>query len=674
MKKFTKILNSKATVETLIFLALTVVIFVSGCKKEIYNFANGYDNLNGKPSGYFTDTLDYTVNTTFYPQARIFPGLVSTTQKRIADTSITFNLNYSLGATALLSGSNTPQPIFSTGLFDPAGELIEIDVPAGIYGLTVRVGSQTDNLTALSSLRRTASVSTVQALFPGVNTIRNLFGGYIWILASNPVAAPVSISFKRAVSTSDFILGTTTSVAAWEQQVTASGVPWLELRSQHAAFSVSRQWVLQGIQNGTLNSIDKTLAEWDQVITQDFYHFFGLTAAQSPVLPERFVMDVQLANGGNIENGEPIRALSSAYFFDEWTDYNTLSTGNSYYTYQQLASNYSSLNATIWWTTVAPSVLNLNVFKTAFRNGVGAPTLSGLGTQSLSNAMPVALGYANSGKGKFMDIDTPTKGVTVKLVPFLQLFAKIHNPSTGESGFDFLTDLLISARATGVGADDMSKRDFFFTALCNFTQTDYSRFFDAWGIPVNTSVRSAVAQKYPPLTDPIWLYNPITQQYITDQFPTRLKRIYYDRVNWQIVASDEALNEGAANITTAMLDGDPNTYWHACYSGCSPLASPVPPPHIINIDMGQTNKLSGVYVESRNGNRQPTEIALAVSSDNINWTSVGDYNLPQNADPQYFTFPQALSARYLRFTLNKNSYDNTPYSAVAELGAYYDGN
>ncbi|UOE47784.1 discoidin domain-containing protein [Mucilaginibacter sp. SMC90] len=654
-----------------------------GCKKYKYNFPDGYDTPTSSGS---VDTTDLGTDRSLYAQARIFPGLVTDSQPRIADTSIVFNFNYTYVPATTLGVSYVPLPIFSTGLFAPAGELVEIDVPSGLFGLSVQVGSQADNVTGQIPYRRDPIVSTVKALFPGKNTVRNLYGGYIWIKPSFAGSAPETLHFRHAVATSDFILGITTDLAAWQRRVLASGVPWLELRSQHTAFSISRDYVVRGIQNGTLSNIDKTMAEWDKVFVEDYYKFSGLIPGnqnlqyRAPELPERFVMDIQTKGGVYIHNGQPIVAQSADYWFDEWTNLNTLITGNSSGTYKQISLNYQSSAASFWWGGAQPSVLYFNVMKTALRNNQPIPTLSGLGTAaSLPTIVPVALTYVNSGAGKYIDKDAianvATNSATFKLVPFLQLFAKVRNPVTNEDGFGLVPYLAQKAQAISLsGLSDMSKINFFFTGLCDYGQMDYSKFFDAWGIPVSTITRSAVAKKYKPMTDPIWLYNPLSRQYVTDHYPLRQTRVYNDRVNWLYTASDFAANEGALNITSAMGDGDPNTYWHGCYSGCSPLPSPVPPPHIINIDMAQTTRISGFYVVQRYGNRRTTDVTVEYSTDNVSWTSLGNFPLANQDGAQEFILPQKINLRYMRVTIAHNSYDGAPYSALAEIGTFYDGN
>jgi hypothetical protein len=659
-----------------------LAITLSGCKKEFYNFPNGYDNQNGKPSNYFSDSINFTVDKSYYPQARIFPGLVSATQRRIPDTTVNFNFNYTYVPATTLGVSYVPSPVFSTGLFDPAGELIEIDVPQGVTGLTVRVGSQTDNLTGLTGTERDPQVSTVEALFPGINTVRNLYGGYIWILTTNPISSPVKLVFKRAVASSDFILGVTTNVTAWEQQVTSSGVPWLELRSAHTAFSVPRDLVIQGIQSGYFSNIDKTMAQWDNIITQDYYQWFGLIPGssnlqyRSPELQERFVMDVQLSNNVAIHNGQPIMAVESAYWLGEWANYTSVAGGNSLGTFQELTLNYTSTSVNFWWSTIAPSIVYLSDFKTAARTGSSLPLLSGLGTGlGLDQVIPQALAYANSGTGKLMDVDANAVGVSFRLVPLLQLLARVHNPSTNQDGYAFMTYLYNRAKAaTVIATDDMSRKDFFYSALCDYTQTDFSRFFDAWGMPLSTVTRSAEQAKYPQLQDPIWLYNPLTQQYVADNDPTRLKRVYTPRANWVYTASTTSTTDGALSSLAGLFDGDPTTWWSSCLSGCSPLASPVPPPHTINIDMQQTTTISGFYLSERENSttRQPTSMNVYYSNDGTNYTSLGTYTLLRQTDQQEYSFPKAVSCRYVRFVMTQNTYDNVAESAMAELGTFND--
>jgi len=125
-----------------------------------------------------------------------------------------------------------------------------------------------------------------------------------------------------------------------------------------------------------------------------------------------------------------------------------------------------------------------------------------------------------------------------------------------------------------------------------------------------------------------------------------------------------------------MTDGNPATYWHTCYSGCSvPTNLPVE----IVINMKEVNAFKGVYIQNRQGNTYQPKVKVLVSRDNKNWTEMGTYTLAQASETaaqrnvlREFSFSEVVEAQYVKFVFPDKNLGGENHVALAELGVFYD--
>jgi len=648
-------------------ILVSLFLVIIGCQEYEYDFDNGYDIGDQEPSEVTTDTTGFEVDKSMYEQARIFPGLVDEKEKRVVDTVITFDLSKQYIEPSILGITTVPEPLLSTGLYDAPGELIEITVPEGVFGLTAQIGSHMDDLTGITPSKRAPLIYTVSELFPGINRIRNPFGGYLWLRVKQRQSMAVNLKFTGAVKAPDYILGTTPSVEGWEKEVLNSHVPWLELRSNHVAFSVPREWVVLALNSGELVDIKELMNHWEKIIVKDYDEFMDLYVGSSdashraPDFPIRGVLDAQLEGGVYAhDGGQPFVAQNTKYWFDEWTDLEMLNTGQSWGTFRSLGYNYKPINSPLW-SGLEDIEPNLFAFKIADNNP--PPTL---GTDGVYDIFPQAIEYADPDASNNLTNDEEAQNWVFKLTPFIQLFQNIENPDTGESGWDFYPYLLKKWNdTTSIGTDDLSKRNFFYETLSDFTQVDYGGFMDAWGMEISDYAREQVSQKYAPLDISLWKYNPITRE--GGDEPYTGYKVYLNRSDWFLAANSEATNEGEFNTLYAILDGDSNTYWHSCYADCDP---PPSLPHIITGDMQKVNEVTGFYITSRQNQTHPRVLELEISTDRVNWENLGAFDLADSNNKQFFDFPENKEVQYFRMTIPENNYGNEIFAAIAEFGVY----
>jgi len=665
-----------------IIYVVASMLALSACSEYGYDFQDGYQKGDSESNPILTDTTMNVADKSLYYRARIFPGLVGDNVKRIVDTTIVFDMDYVAVTSIDLKVNIVPPPVYSTGLYAPAGENIRITVPPGIIGLTVQIGVHMDNLVGKDPLRRDAIIYTQKELFPGVNYVKNLYGGTVWIFTNNSRTIPVSLRFAGAVRSPDFILGTS-NVQDWLKEVESTDVPWIEARSKRVVFSIPRSMI---VNNRTESSgIEEALKEWNEIYEKDFYDWMGLSEIASepknryPDLPERAVLDIQPAFG-YAHNGNPWVAQLDRHWFSMFVDRNYIFSGNilsdlSWGAFHELGHNYQQSGA--WsWNGLGETTNNLFIWKAAKRFG-GLQITSG---SAVPESFALGLEYANRSGSKniITDPETSTDNhAFVKILLFLQIYNKAVGKN-GEAGWDFMPYIYKRARNTAFSFSlDEAKRDFFYRNLCEFTGMDWQRFFKAWGIQISSLARRDMAGRYTPLDRSIWTYNPLTDTGGDGEIDPKVD---IDNTEWTIVAksTEEPTGEGANNGQAIhIIDGNTATYWHSQWQ-----AAVATLPMSITFRLRNNEIVKGFYLVPRTPNlgQHPRKIEIQISRDNINYRTLtnGDlmtgytFEMVSNTNRKEFRLSNAEEIRYIRIFFRENNLSNGTEHAVAEFGAFYD--
>lgn len=672
-----------------LWLAATIVtLLMSACGKEKFNIAATPPDVGGSKdsASKLVDTLLKT-DSSKYVQAAAFPGLVCGSEPRV-NVSINMNFNYQS------SGNNMrvqvmPIPQFSTGYYAAPGELVTITIPAGQVALSVQIGGWTDDLSNLQDPKRDAVIYVKTQLAPGKNYVRNLYGGHVYIISAVPQPAPVAITLSNVVKSPDFVDGVT-NVNDWKAQIAKTCVPWLEIRSAYASFLVpTATCVATGI------NPQAGITLWNSIIQQDYYGWMGLSANpsdpidQQPLMPYRFVLDVQPSVGYG-HNGFPIVGTNDMEWFGGFTDATRISnvaSGLPWGTCHELGHNMQQPN--YWsWSTLGETTNNLFVFKFGRR----------LEQAGASNAWPVdkarqvpiftnaITNYASVSGVKNFDtsadsrmINDPSGLAFVRMVPFVQLFDYIKpnmagiNKSSGD-GWGIMTALYSKARrAVRPNISDLTKHDFVYQTVCDYTQYDWAAFFDAWGIVVSDAMRAQMGSTYSPIKYNVWTYNPLTRT-----GGTGLADQSYNPTSWKIVSFSSQNADGGSGLANYVIDGNTTTYWHTQYSPAN-----VNPPHFIVIDLQKQLSISSIQIAHRpNGtstSRAIQNIFVDYSTDNVNWKNAplpnsrgtdGTYIITQNIQGfQQFKLTAPITARYMRVRvpLATDMFVSSPLACLAEF-------
>jgi len=646
----------------LLVLTGLVVLSLSSCKKYGFDVADGYgtDTLQENIT---VDTSDSRPDYSMLAKARIFPGLVDAAEPRLDNYAVTLNLNYLNEAYNRLRISVIPQPVFSTGMYAGPGEPVTILVPAGVKGLICQIGMWTDDLTAQSPRRREPVIYNRKMLFPGINHVRNLFGGNIYIMTSFPIKDPVKLTFTGACQSPDFVLGKT-DVATWKKQILESKVPWFDFVSEHIDFTLPTAKMVSWLQNHSDVDPIKELQAWNEIIEKDYNNWEGLSDTASddvdkPInLPWRVVLDIQPSVGYG-HNGYPVVAQDDG----EWFSAAMIATDtvSIWGTLHEIGHNNQQGN--YWsWSTLGETTNNLFSIKRAHR--IGIKNVAAL-HPALPGAAHDGLAYTSQDNaGKDFDKDELVDNPFTRMIPFMQLFDRIHRWDGKDDGYGLMPYLYRRARhAQRYSLNDLAKHDFLYEAVCEYTHQDYFKFFQAWGISVSAQAREAMGVQYPSkLKTDIWNYNPLTKT-----GGNNVVDYSVPRTDW-LVYFDSEETQGEDGKATNILDGNINTFWHSQWYAASP-----PYPHYLLIDMTQeTSDLHGIYFTLRQNNTgtQPKHVEVWLGPDKDHLTKYTEADLiGQNAQQAVaFATPQTFRVFKLVFTSGQNA--NATYASMAEISVY----
>ncbi|WP_316783443.1 M60 family metallopeptidase [Pedobacter frigiditerrae] len=628
---------------------VAIVLGLTACKKYGIEVPDGYDDASKNQANVSIDTNMKNIDRSGYDKARLFPGLVDQSEPRIQNREFTLDLNFVNQTANNLRIAAAPRPQFSTGFYAAPGELIKIIVPAGVNGLNMQIGGHTDNLSGKVPLLRDPIIYAVKALYPGVNYMRNIYGGTIYINASFAITEPVKFIISGAVASPDFVLGVDTD-AGWIAKVKASKTPWLELRTKRVVFLVPTDRVLTKINAGQLSNATALMTEWNNKFELDFNAWMGLSdnAAdikdQSPQGPWRGVLDVQLTLGYG-HSGIPFVGLNDSYWFNSFTSLPDLfSSAGMWGTYHEFGHNCQQSN--VWsWSTLGETTNNLFNFKVANRINADYKILH----PAVTSNFPTAIAWASSAIGT-RNFDSTSDAVIndpfARMTPFVQIFELY--------GYGAMTKLYTEARrAQRFSLNDIDKHDFTYEKLSEYCQIDLIPFFDAWGIAVSPLSQAKIGTRFPLLTKQIWTYNPLTKTGGTGNI------VYTTSV---VSASSPAQEGSLAN----MVDGNLTTFYHSQYSSPTPAQSY---PFTFILNAGANIPIKGMYFNGRAGNRagDAKTIEIFSSRDNITYTSIGTTTLPSTANRTEYIFPSGnVTAKFFKVVVT-NGHTTNPYVVFAEL-------
>ncbi|PCH70305.1 MAG: hypothetical protein COC06_05310 [Bacteroidales bacterium] len=663
----------------IIFVGILVILSLVGCDVSYnYDFKDGYDDYIFDSDSITVDTL-MGIDQSMLDKAFVFPGLVGDNERRIQDTVIRLDLSYKYVSPEKLNITMVAEPIYSTGLYAGPGELIELTVPSGVMGLSVQIGSQMDDLSAINPAKREPLIYTRKALSPGTNTIRNPFGGYIWIRRPEKyrLSQQIDVHVKGACRAPDYIVGQTIA-DDWKREILNSEVPWLELRSQRVAFSVSRSWMLAKLESNSnfANEIASVINMWDESMSLDFNYFFGLTDKneqleyRAPEFPFRVILDAQLEDSEFIHwESQPVIAMNSEYWIDELTDLRGYKNGESWGIYTVLGNNFTP-NVSPWWEAISMAATKLPLYKSVERNREDKTIMPPLFPEhGIDEQFPLALSYAIADSSKLMGRDKGTSYDGFMLLPLVQLG---HYTPGGVPDWAFYNYLFGDGRSELTSNYRYKPEDLLYKLLCEYYQKSFSQFFDQWGIDIGDKVRAEMDNQFEFIDEALWRYDPVSETYVGGMDVDMSNYHYRDvRTNWTAEVYDAEGNysdqddegQGIMNL----IDGDMKSYWHTTWKS---ISKPRQLPISIYFDMQQENAVDGFYLSYGARSYRPRKLIIYTSTEGdyqAIWTPLvtiePSYDNPLGglepniSNMQFFDLPQHSTFRYFKVEIPEPAYN-----------------
>lgn len=571
-------------------VVLISLMYLGGCETAYrYDIEDGIDDNS-------SDTASITVNTeggidvSMYEKARIFPGVVDTAREERVNAVIELDLNKIYVDSIALGIRRSPKSIYSTGLYANAGEQVIINVEDDINGLTVIVGPHMEDLTTLDPYQRLPVVSMSRMLFPGKNIVKNPMGGLIWIEKSTALKASGTcrLSFERVYRSADYIRGET-NAEEWKRKITETTVPWLEIRGNNFAFTLPKDRIRDNIEK-IASEIEEVTAFWDETIAEFYYHYYGLTPGgnaeageRAPDFPVRVVMDVLLLNNLYLSNAnEAIITINSDYMLSELLDLSTIRRGGSIALARAVNNMFTYRNLRNPWPSGITTVANaIPLYRMGEKGFPDERVFSEIfpSEENIMTLFPKALDYAAADSSKWFGNDSETLmdwSTTYKAFDLLNIvqLANYHG-----NNWEFMRAMNRQAKKERLidnGGDNGLL--YFFKALCDYFQQDFSPFYDRWGMSLPDGVRAYASseKQYPLMDEEIWRYDPLATDpasnvgvFDKSKYPRR-----HDRREWEVKAFGKDYSEDNYIIDTGnenryspmnIIDGSKSSYWYSYF-------------------------------------------------------------------------------------------------------------
>lgn len=703
---------------TLLYIVAGISILsatVSSCDTDYdLDIPDGWDTNKGDESNVTVDTL-IGIDASMYDKARIFPGLVDTLREAHIDTVLHLDLSktyveresYRFTSPVIGNrGENMPQPIYSTGCYAGAGELIKIEVPAGSpYGLSVQIGAQTDDLSKTSSYFREPIVYTRKSLSPGTNYMRFPLGGYIWIIREPKAKGPADfqLTIKNAYRAPDFI-NEVTNPDAWAKAIQNTTVPWLEIRSKRIAISIDRERVSQFLlaDSKFAQNLSATLSGWDKLI-ENTYESMGIATEDEnpknaiPAFPQRFIFDVQInVNGENVllhnNNVQGITMVKTTRLYNELVDALTVNNADFFSIYNSLFDRYKLVltsNSVSWEDAVklAPAYRHA---ESVYRSGAisSFPALS----CDFDKVVNSALAYAAKDQSKNYSSDKWLEDTEISRTNphHVAMLAQLGNYDILKE-FPAWSGVFSWRKAVRDGKsffNDADGESSLFRALCDYYKEDLTPFYEHWGVAISDNDRDYAA-KYPLVSKEIWKIDLLSKSNVfakVGNYDKNKFRYRNNRQNWTIYAADSAYvhdnfdkeYSDSKNFRRPenLLDGSRSTSWRSYLANDGD--SPYPLPYYIVIDMQKSQDLDGFYFINGNISKftiQTTDASgFNLYDSSVQWRTLKSVSQSEgfHANEQYVDFDGRINARYLRIVITEVNLSHPKATATQdEIDNFY---
>lgn len=420
---------------------------------------------------------DFSNKLVVAPGARYFPGAVPDSAPRIT-TRITVPVK--VGSQGLLEPTAIYSRPHATGLYVPPGTAVNVILHSKDRDqqLKAQIGVHNDDLTDLTRLTRSAE--NMVRIFPldkDTTVVYSPFGGLLYLnISDTSTLETVTITVAGAVKAPYFKLGQT-SHGSWLDSIRNYPAPWAELATDKIVLTVPSYRIRQ------LNNPEKLMQFWDEVMDAD-----ATLANISPTRahPERVVVDADVAYGYMYTVPERIIVPddeSCTLMLDE----TQVRTSGSWGLFHELGhrhqfwgidfSELQEVTVNLYTMYIYDKVLHKGIYN--HENIASKETVF----KKINDYLQNDPSFEKWGQDPFL-----------ALCMYIELIQQF--------GWQCIHDTHAKYRSIPKELYPRSqedKRDLWFLTICNVTNTDLTKFFDIWKIPVSDHVRKKVTGY------PVWL-------------------------------------------------------------------------------------------------------------------------------------------------------------------------
>lgn len=365
-----------------------------------------------------------------------------------------------------------------TGIYARPGIPVSVLLPASALklGLSVRIGSHTDELWDLDTWKRYPSISRSWPLTTTRTNVSSPFGGTVYIVVPDSApATSVVANVGGGVGAVTYVLGET-DANAWRGMVNKAGAPWAEMVGNRVALSVPRSSAVKA------QDPERLMRHWDSVMAA----CFDLYSAPPRTTPERYCVDRQIS-AGYMHSGYPIMTWEDVA--DAFCDMTKLlgTNGSVWGFYHEVGHNFQRPE----WTFDGTGEVTNNLFSLYANekfNGI-TPATYGQAQRAMEPSLQMSRLKAYLAKGaKFSDWQSD---------PFLAL--TMYSQLREGFGWDPFKAVFKSYWTGPSPQTELEKHDQWMIRFSRQVNRNLAPFFQAWGVPTTESARQS-------LTDlPTWM-------------------------------------------------------------------------------------------------------------------------------------------------------------------------
>jgi len=471
-----------------------------------------------------------------HPSHVSFPGSVNSTSPRPTRT-IQIDGNFS-GLPSQFGYANARSAgRMSTGMYAPAGEVVNITLPQSIMGqgISILVGAHSDSLWGKSTLSRHPKITRSWSIDNTTMQVGNSFGGPIYIaVAAGTMIGDFNVTIEGAVEMPYYIHGVT-DLQNWTMVQRQYPAPIAELKSDYFILTVP-SW---GIRN--LDHPNETMDFWDEALQME-HNLSGYTPW--PRI-ERSVFDVQISAGW-MHSGYPFMAHTASV--NAVVNGTYMRQNGDWGMFHELGHNHQWMSSTLPGTTETTCNLHSVKLMTELVGVNLGQGHSALNTQSRTSRTET---YFNGGS------QISQWSVWTALETYLQIQEEFGWEPITAAYQEYYYNLTTQPSGDSAEFNEYTKW------ISLKTGYNLAPFLEAWGFPITTATKSSIEHLPVWNTDPLrgWVYeyDPDTKFETTSNITSNTADLEWD-------VYDNGTNT-TWSICWGVTDGGVSTTnWNVCES------------------------------------------------------------------------------------------------------------